>query len=238
MGCSGAANAMQAQNCLRCPLARCTGSLHLREQQTGISPCTPAAAGSVRSPSVWPVFMLLTCLSATCPETAVRLLVSTQVANSRAAGTTTCRSPRYRLRRPADWPVLVRSGHRLSRIHKKRQVSGDSTSSPRASGPPNLVTYHYDTLDDTIRNLMSKAQSNATQGGPRWLPELPPPPPRGTPAGIPAAGSPRPRRPARAAPRNTAKGAGTPRSRPDASAAAWPPLKPAPPPARPTPAAP
>ena len=53
-----------------------------------------------------------------------------------------------------------------------------------------------------------------------------------------AATSSRPRRRGRAAPRSTARDAGTPRSRPGASAAAWTPRRPALPPARPTPTAP
>jgi hypothetical protein len=63
----------------------------------------------VRSPLVWPLVMLLTCPLPSCPETGHPLFVSTHVANSWARALPARRSsPRYRPRRPADWPALVR----------------------------------------------------------------------------------------------------------------------------------
>src|SRR5216683_1245815 len=90
--------------------------------------CPPSPAGTlpfagitavVRSFLVWPLFMLLTCPLASCPETSHPLFVSTHVTNSWIAARPPRRSPRYRPRRPADWPVLVRSGHLLGHIREK-----------------------------------------------------------------------------------------------------------------------
>jgi hypothetical protein len=70
-----------------------------------------SAAAVVRSPSVWPLFTLLTCLLASRPETGQRLFVSTHVAYSWAAGTTITSAeevptvPRVRRSRCRDAPL-------------------------------------------------------------------------------------------------------------------------------------
>jgi hypothetical protein len=86
-----------------------------RAQLPAVDQAGQFAKLAVRSPLVWPLIMLLTCPLASCPETGRPLFVSTDVANSWAACTTTtsavevpaaptCGLARSRENWPLAWP--------------------------------------------------------------------------------------------------------------------------------------